>query len=102
MKLDPRGKPIRIRIIVGGEEHSTIDTLKEYFDFDDVIRLWGNGSLLRWLNQIGANEVRQKLSSIRPKDDKLLTAEELKELLACFGICDVNAVNLKMIEKYKY
>lgn len=101
MKLDPRGKPIRIRIIVGGEEHSTIDTLKEYFDFDDVIRLWGNGSLLRWLNQIGANEVRQKLSSIRPKDDKLLTAEELKELLACFGICDVNAVNLKMIEKYK-
>ena len=34
------------------------------FDFDDVIRLWGNGSLLRWLNQIGASEVRQKLSSI--------------------------------------
>lgn len=101
MKLDPRGKPIRIRIIVGGEEHSTLDTLKEHFDFDDVIRLWGNGSLLRWLNQIGASEVRQKLSSISPKDGKLFSAEELKELLACFGICDVNAVNLKMIEKYK-
>ena len=101
MKLDPRGKPIRIRIIVGGEEHSTLDTLKEHFDFDDVIRLWGNGSLLRWLNQIGASEVRQKLSSTSPKDGKLFSAEELKELLACFGICDVNAVNLKMIEKYK-
>lgn len=101
MKLDPTGKPIRIRIIVGGEEHSTLDTLKEHFDFDDVIRLWGNGSLLRWLNQIGASEVRQKLSSTSPKDGKLFSAEELKELLACFGICDVSAVNLKMIEKYK-
>lgn len=101
MKLDPTGKPIRIRINVGGEEHSTLDTLKEHFDFDDVIRLWENGSLLRWLNQIGASEVRQKLSSTSPKDGKLFTAEELKELLACFGISDVNAVNQKMIEKYK-
>ena len=101
MKLDPTGKPIRIRINVGGEEHSTLDTLKEHFDFDDVIRLWGNGSLLRWLNQIGASEVRQKLSSISPKDSKLFTAEELKELLVCFGFCDFKAVNLKMIEKYK-
>ena len=57
MKLDPTGKPIRIRINVGGEEHSTLDTLKEHFDFDDVIRLWGNGSLLRWLNQIGPSSV---------------------------------------------
>ena len=36
MKLEPKAKPVRIRIKSGGEEHSTLESLKRNFSVDDL------------------------------------------------------------------
>lgn len=103
MKLNPIGKPIRIRINVGGKEHSILKTLMDTiksqdFVLDELCHLWQNGSLSRWLEQIGEKNLKSKL----PKPTNTPPTQcEITALLACFGISDIQAVNRKMIEKYK-
>lgn len=104
MKLDPTGKPIRIRINVGGEEHSTLKSLMDKiksqdFVVDELCQLWQNGSLARWLVQIGETSTKSKLPE--SKHGSSPTQLEISRLLACFGIKDTQAVNKKMVEKYK-
>ncbi|MGN0281137.1 MAG: tetratricopeptide repeat protein [Prevotella sp.] len=104
MKLDPTGKPIRIRINVGGEEHSTLKSLidkikSQDFVVDELCQLWQNGSLARWLVQIGEKSTKSKLPE--SKHGSSPTQLEISRLLACFGIKDAQAVNKKMVEKYK-
>lgn len=50
MKLEPKAKPIKIRIMSGGEEHSSLDSLKRNFSVEDL-KLLLDGRLSRWLEQ---------------------------------------------------
>lgn len=56
MKLIPKAKPVKIRIMSGGKEHSSVESLKEHFDIDDVKMLL-DGRLARWLRQLGENDL---------------------------------------------
>ena len=76
MKLIPKAKPIRIRISSGGEEHSSLDTLLENFDIEDLLCLYKNGSLARWLNQVGALDIIEKLNNVKIKDFSSITDKE--------------------------
>ena len=72
-KIEPQAKPVRIRIEVGGEEHSSIKSLKEKFDIKDVFKLYEDGSLLKWLNGIGQNTFAQQIEELKANtqnDDK--------------------------------
>lgn len=101
MKLDSRGKAIRIRLKVGGEEHSTLESLKEHFDIAEIYILWQNGSLSRWLKQIGANDVEKKLAAIELSNHQFFTVNNAKRLLACFGIQNLDSFYKAKLKKYE-
>lgn len=59
MKLEPKAKPVRIRIKSGGEEHSTLESLKRNFSVDDLKTAVEDRRLSRWLKQQGQNELAE-------------------------------------------
>ena len=59
MKLEPKAKPVRIRIKSGGEEHSTLESLKRNFSVDDLKPAVEDNRLSRWLKQQGQNELAE-------------------------------------------
>ncbi|MBQ0129210.1 MAG: formylglycine-generating enzyme family protein [bacterium] len=59
MKLEPKAKPVRIRIKSGGEEHSTLESLKRNFSVDDLKPAVEDRRLSRWLKQQGQNELAE-------------------------------------------
>lgn len=56
MKLIAKAKPVKIRIKSGGEEHTSLDSLKRNFNISDIQPLL-DGRLARWLKQQGENEL---------------------------------------------
>lgn len=54
MKLEPKAKPIRIRIKLGNSEYSSWDSVKKSnFSIKELYPLFKDGRLERWLMQIG-------------------------------------------------
>jgi hypothetical protein len=51
MKLTSDPKPVRFRIMSGGEEHSSLDSLRHNFSIDDLKII--ENQLLRWLKRQG-------------------------------------------------
>lgn len=73
MKIVAKAKPVKVRIISGSQEHSSLESLRKNFVWDDVKQLF-DGSLVRWLRRIGANEIADKLLQIEnPEKDILST-----------------------------
>ncbi len=104
MEFNSIGKPVRIRIRVGGMEHSSLDTLKkdvEHFDVFDVFHLIKNKSLFRWLTQIGEEEVLQNLSAINIQNYDNPSTEETEKLCKCFGINDWKAQIEQLVAKHE-
>ena len=86
MKLIPRAKPIRIRISAGGEEHSSLDTLLQQYDIETMLSLYKNGSLNRWLNQVGATAIAGRLNNLKINNFETITNEEyIKFVSAIYG-----------------
>ena len=56
MKLIAKAKPVKIRIKSGGEEHTSLNSLKRNFNISDIVPLL-DGRLVRWLRQQGENEL---------------------------------------------
>ena len=63
MKLIPKAKPVKIRIKSGGEEHSSLDSLKSNFNIRDVQSLL-DGRLGRWLRQQGEKDLAEVVSKV--------------------------------------
>lgn len=67
MKLEPKAKPIRIRIKLGDSEHSSLDSVKDNFSIEELYPLFKDGRLERWLRQIGEIVVADKVQAISGK-----------------------------------
>ena len=84
-RKEPQAKPVRIRIEVGGEEHSSIKSLKEKIEIDDafinvVYKLFKDGSFIKWLNGIGETKdakIFEELKNKNLNDDKDLFVFEM-------------------------
>lgn len=76
MRLEPNSKPVKMRIVSGGMEHSTMESLRRHFTLDDVLPLLESGSLLRWLKQVGATDTIERVTAFRFADIKNPTPEE--------------------------
>ncbi len=63
MKLIPKARPVRIRIMSGGMEHSNLKSLKDHFSIKDVMESIPNGSMVRWLKQCGEEEKAESIES---------------------------------------
>ena len=59
MKLIPKAKPIRIRIVSGGEEHSSIETLRNNYSLGDILPLVKDGRLHKWLLRVGETKAAE-------------------------------------------
>lgn len=98
MRLIPKAKAVRIRIKSGGEEHSSLDSLKKNFDVSDV-RLLLDGRLLRWLRQQGEHELA---SSIEAIDKQILDDNDfaLCKLFFSHEIEKNNKIDIYSFAKY--
>lgn len=71
MKLTPIAKPVRIRIKSGNEEHSSLESLRNHFVWEDVSVLL-DGRLDKWLRRINENEIADKIQQIPNPKNKML------------------------------
>lgn len=62
MKLSPKPKPVRIRISLGGIEHTTLESLKE--NITPEILNFTDGRLQRWLEKLGEDDLADKIGKI--------------------------------------
>lgn len=67
MKLVAKAKPVKIRIKSGGEEHSSLDSLKMNFCIDDVRELL-DGRLSRWLRQQNEILLAEEIEKFESRD----------------------------------
>lgn len=64
MKLYPKARPVRIKLNVGGEEHSSIDSLRTNFNVEEVLKLYESGGLQNWLRQINRQDILEQMSQV--------------------------------------
>ena len=84
MKYINNSKPIRFRLIVGGEECSSVEDVKSNFDFNDLYKNFKDGKLTKWLSQIGETDLLKKIKKIEgiSKTDMLTQKIRLYKLFA--------------------
>lgn len=80
MKLYPKARPVRIKLVVGEEEHSSLESLRDNFDVEDIIRLYENGGLRNWLRQINEENIWKQLDEKKHLD----TFQKYKEIFDIF------------------
>lgn len=68
MKFVPKAKPVKIRIQSGGQEHSSLSTLRANFNLDDIGKVCESESIIRWLRQQNENEICESLNSALSQD----------------------------------
>lgn len=101
MKLIPRAKPIRIRISAGGEEHSSLDTFLQQYDIESMLSLYKNGSLCRWLNQVGATAIVGRLNDLKINNFEAVANEEYIKFVSAIYGGDISDVAYKIASYYQ-
>lgn len=71
MILKAKAKPVKIRITSGGEEHSSLESLRNNFKWDDISKLF-DGRLVKWLRRIDELEKAQMIEDIKDPEKKVL------------------------------
>ncbi len=100
MHLIPKAKPIRIRISVGGEEHSSLATLLQKFEIEALFGLLQNGTLIRWLDQIGEHNIKNKLSLLQINDYNNITDNIYIDFVKTF-FSDISKISPYIANYYK-
>lgn len=67
MRIIAKAKPIRIRIKSGGEEHSSLDSLRQNLCVQDLWPLIKDDRLSRWLRQLGEVDLAHAIDVV-PKE----------------------------------
>lgn len=67
MKLIAKAKPIKIRIKSGGEEHSSLDSLRQNLCVQDLWPLIQDKRLERWLRQLGETNIAHDVDALSGK-----------------------------------
>jgi hypothetical protein len=71
MRFQNKAKPIKFCLSVGDKECRSVEDVKKNFAFDSLYDSFKNGTLQKWLKQIGAAEELQKTGKISGKDEKI-------------------------------
>lgn len=80
-----KARPVRIRIMSGGEEHSSFDSLMHHFSVNDLLDSAVDGRLSNWLLQQGKDAVAEGI--VRIKDsllEKPLQETTYLNFVSCF------------------
>ena len=73
MRIIVKAKPIRIRIKSGGEEHSSLDSLRQNLCVQDLWPLITDHRLSRWLRQLGEVELAHDIDALSESQLDFLT-----------------------------
>lgn len=65
MKLEPKAKPIRIRLKIGNEEYSTFESLRENPNLPELYPLFIDGVFIKWLRQVGESQRAERAEKIK-------------------------------------
>lgn len=65
MKLEPKAKPIRIKLKIGKEEYSTFESLRENPNLPKLYPLFIDGVFINWLRQIGESQRAERAEKIK-------------------------------------
>ncbi len=65
----PKAKPVKIRIMSGGEEHSSLYSLRHNFKLEDIEKLL-DGRLENWLYAIGEDKIAEEIVKIKRPTDR--------------------------------
>lgn len=76
MRLSSTPKPVKVRIVSGGRDHSSLESLRQYFNLDDLAK--NEAQVLRWLNTLG--------------EEGKAIVKQLKEKELCFDTPDPDKV----------
>lgn len=98
MKLEPKAKPIKIRIMLGGEEHSSVEGLKRCFSFSELYPLIEDGRFDRWLDQIGERDKAVVIRERKKDWNKDLSEKTCKDIV-CALFCESDEKDLLDIVK---
>lgn len=91
MNLEPYAKPVRIRIKSGGEEHSTLESLKKNFRVEDIFPLMKpESSFFSWIKQqSGTTELLERMEKYKPSTDDVEKVTE-KDMVNLFSVFFAN------------
>lgn len=95
MKLTPKAKPIRIRIVSGGEEHSTIETLRNNYSLGDILPLVKDGRLHKWLLRVGETKAAE-YAYILIGSNTYANSKDMVDLTA--SIFNIRAKNIEELQ----
>ena len=98
MKLIPIAKAVRIRIKSGGEEHSSLESLKQNFCLEDIKPLL-DGRLTRWLQRQGEKEQQLAEELKRFDVQRLDQAEGAFAFLQLFFAQELEAAHLRSLQE---
>ena len=99
MKLIAKAKPVKIRIKSGGEEHTSLDSLKKNFNISDI-QLLLDGRLVRWLKQQGENELAIKVQNYNSKS--LNCAQDIFDFITIFFQEEITLNNIQNLQGLAY
>ena len=88
MKLEAKAKPVKIRIRSGGEEHSSLESLRHNFRVEDIRPLLDR-RLSRWLRQQGEEALAQAVDDFDAS--RLDTPEGYLEFIRLFFPVELSA-----------
>lgn len=100
MKIIPKAKPVKIRIKSGGEEHSSLESLKQNFSVEDIFPLL-DGRLERWLRQQGCDQIADDVKIFG--EMSIETDESLFSFIKCFFNEELQHLDVKtpiQLEEY--
>lgn len=89
MKLEPKAKPIRIRIKIGKEEYSTFESLRENLNLLELYPRLIDGVFIKWLRQIGEHQRAERAEKIKAMC--LGTKDEKRNYILLLSLFDKDA-----------
>ena len=102
MKLTPQAKPIRIRIVSGGEEHSSIESLRNNYSLKDILPRVKDGQLYKWLDRIGESKSAERARNLKDKDIRTNSKDIIELTALIFSTTVKNIEELVLLWREKY
>ena len=75
---------IKFNLNFGGEQIRTLDDLRDSFSIEDVLDVYNNGLLVKWLDVHNHKHELEKVNAIQATDARGI----LTELIRIFGVSD--------------
>ena len=98
-RQEPLPKPVKIRIMSNGKEHSSLDSLCQDFNVEDVCKLL-DGRLVNWLKKINQSTMADKVTTLQ-ETQELNELDKYNKLIRIF-FPDMPGDTLKEIADYWY